>query len=71
MRRLMFFFIGGLVGAILGALAAFLLAPESGNAIRQDARDKFDALMDEAKLAAETRRRELESQLAEMTAVKK
>lgn len=71
MRRLMFFIIGVLVGAVLGALAAYLFAPESGNELRQSARDHFDDLMDEARLAAETRRRELETQLAEMTAVRK
>lgn len=67
MRRLMFFTGGVLCGVVIGAAVALLLAPASGDSMRDDARRRFDEMMVEAQLAADKRRRELETQLAEMT----
>lgn len=67
MRRLMFFTGGVLCGVMIGAAVALLLAPASGDSMREDARRRFDGMMVEAQLAADKRRRELETQLAEMT----
>ena len=67
MRRLMFFAGGVLCGAVIGAAVVLLLTPSSGDAMRDDARHRFDDMLSEAKRASEQRRRELEEQLAQMT----
>ncbi len=69
MRRVTFFFLGLISGALGGVVASLLLAPASGNQMRINARLRFDELKDEAQLAAETRRAELERQLADLTRV--
>ncbi len=67
MRRLAFFVIGLLSGALIGAAASLLTVPASGNALRQDARNRFDNLLADAQQAAESRRTELEAELATLT----
>ncbi len=67
MRRLLFFAGGVMCGLAVGATLALLLAPASGDAMRSDAQSRFDSMMNEAKLASERRRRELEAELTEMT----
>ena len=67
MRRLMFFAGGVLCGVVVGATVALLLTPESGDAMRAEARNRFDDAKREANLAAEKRRLELEAQLAQLT----
>ncbi len=67
MRRLMFFAGGVLCGVMIGATVALLLTPASGDAMREDARHRFDDMMVEARRASEQRRQELEAQLAQMT----
>ncbi|MHB8628320.1 MAG: YtxH domain-containing protein [Aggregatilineales bacterium] len=67
MRRMMFFVIGILCGVTVGGVAALLLSPASGDAMRHEARERFDELMREAQKAAEARRVELETQLADLT----
>ncbi len=67
MRRLMFFAGGVLCGAMIGAAVVLLLTPSSGDAVRDDAKQRFDDMLSEAKRASEQRRRELEAQLAQMT----
>ena len=67
MRRLMFF-AGGLVcGALIGATVVLLLTPASGDAIRDDTRERVNGAMSEARLAAERKRQEMEAELARMT----
>ncbi len=64
MRRLMFF-IGGLaLGALVGAVLVLLLTPSSGQSVRNEARNRLEDAMNEAQLAAEKRRKELELELA-------
>ncbi len=67
MRRLMFFVGGAVCGAVIGASIALLLTPASGDALREGVKIRVDEAKSAAQLAAETRRRELEAQLAELT----
>lgn len=67
MRRLMFFAGGLLCGALIGATVVLLLTPASGEAVREDTREKVNGAVSEARLAAERRRQELEAELAQMT----
>ena len=69
MRRLMFFAVGLLVGAAVGSTLALLLTPDSGNGLRHSVKSHVKNALSEAQLAAETRRREMEAQLAAMTAL--
>ena len=66
MRRLMFFAGGVICGALIGATIVLLLTPESGTAVREDARDRVQDAMSEARLASAKRKQELEAELAEM-----
>jgi len=66
MRKIVLFGIGLLGGALLTGIAVLLLAPDSGDAMRHQAREQFDDLMTDAQAAAEARRAELEAQLAEL-----
>jgi gas vesicle protein len=62
------FFAGGILcGVVIGAAVALVLAPASGETMREDAQSRFDSMMVEARLASERRRRELEAELAELT----
>ncbi len=54
------FFLGGLIGAA----AAILLTPESGDELRQQIRGEITRVRDEVQSAAGTRRTELEEQLS-------
>ena len=67
MRRLMFFLVGLLLGAALGATLALLLTPAPGKTLRRESRGRFDRAMQRAQVASDDRRKELESQLAGMT----
>ena len=64
MRRLVGFIAGAMCGAIVGAVAALLLAPASGVELRQQARARFEEMLTEGRQAAADRRAELEGQLA-------
>ena len=64
MRRLVGFIAGAMCGAIVGAVAALLLAPSSGMELRQNVRVRFDEMLAEGRQAAADRRTELEAQLA-------
>ena len=66
MRRLINFIFGAIIGAFVGAAAAILLAPSSGNDLRVEMRERFKGLWDELQEAAQDRRTEMESQLEEM-----
>jgi gas vesicle protein len=69
MRKIMFFAFGALIGVLLGATLALLLAPKSGDAMRTDAKKRIDGMVDDARKAADAKQRELESELAQMTSV--
>ncbi len=59
MNKIFGFLAGAMCGAIVGAVAALLLTPESGSKIRSEARQRFDELLAEGRKAAAQRRSEL------------
>jgi gas vesicle protein len=62
--RKTFSFLGGLIlGLITGGSVALLLAPESGPELQREIKDYVDHLIEEGKMAADARRREMEQQL--------
>jgi gas vesicle protein len=63
MRKGLSFLTGLVAGAIVGVSAAVLLAPYSGQELREQARARLQALVEEGKQAAAARRAELEAQL--------
>lgn len=64
MRRIVGFLIGIFVGWLVGSTIALLLAPESGEKLRRELRARSSGFVGEVKSAADTRRKELEEQLA-------
>ncbi len=68
MRRIFGFLIGLFVGWLVGSTLALLFAPESGEQLRGELRARSNSFLGEIKSAAETRRQELEKQLAELRA---
>ena len=68
MNKMMGFLAGVFCGAVVGSVAALLLAPMSGRDLQSQARERFDDLFDEAREAAEARRAQLEAQLAALKA---
>jgi gas vesicle protein len=64
-------FLAGLMsGIVVGGVSALLLAPTSGRELQSRAREQFDTLIEDAKTAAETKRVQLEAQLAALKAPK-
>lgn len=66
MGKILGFVAGAMCGAIVGAVSALLLAPVSGTEVRQQARKRFDEIVEEGRKAADERRAELEKQLRQM-----
>jgi gas vesicle protein len=62
------FLIGIFVGWLVGSTIAILLAPESGEKLRGELRSRSTGFVTEIKSAADTRRKQLEDQLATMRA---
>lgn len=63
MRRMFGFMIGILVGALVGSTIALLMAPESGEELRGQIRDRGQGLLNEVRHAADSRRIELRNRL--------
>jgi gas vesicle protein len=63
MRQVFRFMMGIMVGALVGSTLALLLAPDSGVNFRNGLRARGDAMMDELRQAAETRRIEMTDRL--------
>jgi gas vesicle protein len=63
MRRMLSFLLGVAGGALVGATLAILLAPDSGENLRGDLRNRVKRFGDELQQAAHQRRAELENQL--------
>ena len=63
MRRAFNYLLGISVGALVGASLAILLAPESGEDLREELETRFGRFRDEIQEAANQRRSELEGQL--------
>jgi len=70
MRRMFGFLIGILVGALVGSTIALLLAPESGEELRAQLRERGRGFMGEIRHAADTRRIELKDRLETLRAPK-
>jgi gas vesicle protein len=68
MKRMLSFFSGVLTGALVGAMVALLLTPESGENLRSRIQEQTLSLRDEIKKAAAERRAELEEQLKNLRA---
>jgi gas vesicle protein len=68
MKGVMSFLSGAIMGGLVGATLALLFAPASGEQLRLQMQDRADRIQQEVKQAAETRRIELEQQLAELRA---
>ena len=65
-------FLGGLLlGGLVGASAALLLTPQSGEKLRKQIRQHVNMVLEEGRRAAAERRAELEAQFAEAKRVPK
>lgn len=70
MRKMFGFLIGVLVGGLVGSTVALLLAPESGDELRSELRERGQNFIGEIRHAADTRRIELKDRLDTMRAPK-
>lgn len=70
MNRTGSFFLGALLGAIVGSAAALLLAPASGETMRKQIEDYALNIEEQVRQAAGDRRTELETELANLRAPK-
>lgn len=66
MNKFMSFLSGLIFGAAVGAAAAALWAPASGQELQTQTRDWFDGLIHDARQAAADRRADLEAQLVQL-----
>ena len=63
MRKFMSFLAGVLCGALVGAVAAILMAPYSGSELQDRIRAQAEDLVEKGRQAAMVKRTELEAQL--------
>ena len=63
MRRMFGFLIGIFVGGVVGSTIALLLAPDSGEELRAQLRERGQVFMGEIRHAADARRIELKDRL--------
>ncbi len=68
MRKFFNFFMGLMMGGMVGATIALMLAPTSGEEIRGQLQEQSIRLRDEVKAVAEARRAELERELNNLRA---
>ena len=68
MRRMFGFLIGITVGSLVGSTIALLMAPESGDDLRSQLRDRGQNFFEDVRHAADERKIELRQQLEEMRA---
>jgi gas vesicle protein len=66
MNKVFSFLAGGMCGALVGAVTALLLAPASGDELRSNAVARWDMALQDARMAMEERRVELERQFERM-----
>jgi gas vesicle protein len=66
MRKVFAFLVGVVIGGLIGASVAMLLAPSSGEELTSGARQRIQQIQIEVKDAAAARRAEMENQLAEL-----
>lgn len=63
MRRMFGFLMGIFVGGLVGAVMALLLAPESGESLRNQIRERGQGFINDIRHSADSRRIELRSRL--------
>lgn len=63
MRRMFGFLIGILVGSLVGSTIALLLAPEAGEELRGELRNRGQGFLNDVRRAADSRRTELRGRL--------
>lgn len=68
MRRAFSFFLGTLVGGIIGAALALLLAPSAGKHLRIQINDRAQGLVSNIRHAAKAKRIELQERLETLRA---
>jgi len=68
MRRAFSFFIGTLIGGIIGAVGALLFAPSAGEELRDQINDRAQGLVVDIRHAANTKRIELQDRLETLRA---
>lgn len=68
MRRMFGFLIGIFVGGLVGAVIALLLAPESGENLRNQLRDRGQGFLNDIRNSADSRRIELRHRLESLRA---
>ncbi|MBL8099325.1 MAG: YtxH domain-containing protein [Anaerolineales bacterium] len=68
MRRMFGFLIGTFVGALVGGVIALLLAPESGESLRNQLRQRGQGFVDDIRHSADSRRIELRNRLESLRA---
>ena len=68
MRRMFGFLIGILVGTLVGSTIALLMAPDSGEKLRGQIRDRGQVFMNDVRHAADSRRIELRGRLENLRA---
>jgi gas vesicle protein len=68
MQKLFSFFTGVIMGGLVGATVAILLAPTSGEEMRGRIQERSIQLRDDIKTVAEERRTELERELENLRA---
>lgn len=66
MRRMFGFLIGIFVGSLVGSTIALLLAPESGEELRAQLRERGQGFIGDIRYAADARRIELKDRLETM-----
>jgi gas vesicle protein len=71
MNRAANFLLGAVIGGLIGATIAILMAPASGEEMRTNIRMRTDQVRSEVAQAAAARRAELENQLASLRAPRK
>ena len=66
MNRMLSFAAGAICGVLVGATAALLLAPSSGEDLRLDVMTRWEEALAEARQAMEETRNDLQNQLEQM-----
>ncbi len=66
MRRFTNFVAGAFIGAVLGSLTAMLLAPTSGDRLREQVNSRLESIRSEMNTAYQARRAQLEAELEAM-----
>ena len=68
MRRMFGFLIGIFVGGVVGSVIALLMAPESGEKLRLQLRNRGEGFINDIRHSADARRIELRNRLETMRA---